>query len=117
MQTLSIDDAAKKIQNYLKRDTLQPYFVIADGMAECKKLTKILGKDFKQIYISDECTEDFTLDADLFIEKLNALDQNAICFGLGEYIYFTGHENVLRMLQDRSFHSKVIFFAEVSRIL
>lgn len=110
MQTLSIDDAAKKINTYLNRDTLQPYFVIADGMAECKKLTKILGKDFKQIYISDECTEDFTLDADLFIEKLNALDQNALCFGLGEYIYFTGYENILRMLQDRSFHSKVIFF-------
>ena len=105
MEILSVEDAAKKIRIYLSRDTLRPYFVISDGAAEFKKF---FG-DFEQIYISDFCEGDFFVDTDLLIDKLNALTRDALFFGLGEYIFFTGQENILRTLQDKNFNRKVIF--------
>ena len=105
MEILSVEDAAKKIRIYLSRDTLRPYFVISDGAAEFKKF---FG-DFEQIYISDFCAGDFFVDTDLLIDKLNALTRDALFFGLGEYIFFTGQENILRTLQDKNFNQKVIF--------
>ena len=105
MEILSIADAVKKIRIYLNRDTLRPYFVVSDGNADFKKL---LG-DFERIYISDICTGDFLLDTDLLVEKLDTLTNNTIVFGLGEYIFFTAQEEILRALQDKSFNRKVIF--------
>ena len=105
MEILNVADAVKKIRIYLRRDTLRPYFVIADGNADFKKF---FG-DFEQIYISAFCLGDFFVDFDLLIEKLNALTKKAIVFGLGEYIFFTGQENILRSLQDKNFNRKVIF--------
>ncbi len=105
VEILSVEDAAKKIRIYLSRDTLRPYFVISDGAAEFKKF---FG-DFEQIYISDFCEGDFFVDTDLLIDKLNALTRDAFFFGLGEYIFFTGQENILRTLQDKNFNRKVIF--------
>ncbi len=105
MEILSIADAVKKIRIYLNRDTLSPYFVVSDGNADFKKF---LG-DFDKIYISDLCKGDFLLDTDLLVEKLDALTNNALVFGLGEYIFFTAQEDILRALQDKSFNRKVIF--------
>ena len=105
MEILSIADAAKKIRLYLSRDTLRPYFVISDGNGDFKKF---FG-DFEKIYISDLCKGDFLLDTDLLVEKLNALTNNAVVLGLGEYIFFTAQEEILRALQDKSFNRKVIF--------
>ena len=105
MEILSIADAVKKIRIYLNRDTLRPYFVVSDGNADFKKL---LG-DFERIYISDICTGDFLLDTDLLVEKLDTLTNNTIVFGLGEYIFFTAQEDILRALQDKSFNRKIIF--------
>ena len=105
MEILSIEDAAKKIRIYLSRDTLRPYFIISDGAAEFKKF---FG-DFERIYISEICAGDFFIDTDSLIDKLNALTRDALVFGLGEYIYFTGQEDILRALQDKNFNRKVIF--------
>ena len=105
MEILSVEEAAKKIRLYLSRDTLRPYFIISDGAADFKKH---FG-DFDKIYISDLCKGDFLLDADLLVEKLNALTNNAVVFGLGEYIFFTAQEDILRALQDKNFNRKVIF--------
>ena len=105
VEILSVTDAVKKIRIYLRHDTLRPYFVISDGAADLKKH---FG-DFEQIYISDICAGDFFVDTDLLVEKLNTLTNNALVFGLGEYIYFTGQENILRSLQDKNFNRKVIF--------
>lgn len=108
MEILNVAVAADKIRTYLKRDDLRPYFIISDGAAEFKELKKFFG-GFEQIYISDFCAGDFLLDTDLLVEELNALTKNALVFGLGEYIYFTAQENILRSLQDRNFNRKVIF--------
>ncbi|MBR3747768.1 MAG: BREX-4 system phosphatase PglZ [Selenomonadaceae bacterium] len=108
MEILNVATAAEKIRIYLKRDTLRPYFVISDGAAECEKLRKKFNS-LKRIYISDFCKGDSPLDTDLLVEKLNALEKDALCFGLGEYIYFTAQENILRALQDRNFNRKIIF--------
>lgn len=105
MENLSVEEAAKKIRLYLSRDTLRPYFVISDDAADLKKY---FG-DFEKIYISDLCKGDFLLDTDLLVEKLNALTNNAVVFGLGEYIFFTAQEDILRALQDKNFSQKVIF--------
>ncbi|MBR6887678.1 MAG: BREX-4 system phosphatase PglZ [Selenomonadaceae bacterium] len=105
MEILSIEDAVKKIRIYLSRDTLLPYFFISDGATEFKKT---FG-DFEQIHISDFCAGDFFVDTDWLIDKLNALTRDALVFGLGEYIYFTAQENILRTLQDKNFNRKVIF--------
>ena len=108
MKILSVGDAVKKIRIYLGQDNFRPYFVIADGAAECEKLKKSF-KGFKRIYISDFCKGDIPPDTDLLIEKLNAPEGNALCFGLGEYIYFTAQENILLTLQDKNFNRKIIF--------
>lgn len=108
MESLSIETAVKKIQIYLRRDDMRPYFVIADSATECAELKKIFS-DFEQIYISDFCASDSPLDTDLLVEKLRITAGNAICFGLGEYVYFTGQENILRSLQDKTFGRRVIF--------
>ena len=105
MEILSVNDALNKIRIYLSRDTLKPYFVISGGTAEFKRLFD----NFEPIYISDICAGDFFIDTDLLVEKLNTPANNAIVFGLGEYIYFTGQENILRSLQDKNFNRKVIF--------
>ena len=105
MENLSVEEVAKKIRLYLSRDTLRPYFIISDGAADFKKH---FG-DFDKIYISDLCKGDFLLDTDLLVEKLDALTNNALVFGLGEYIFFTAQEDILRALQDKSFNRKVIF--------
>lgn len=106
MECLNVDDAAKRINNYLKRDSHQPYFVISDGGYD--ELKSVFA-DLRKVYISDFCRGDLPVDADLFIESLNALDNDAICFGLGEHIYLTGQENIVRTLQDRTFGRHVIF--------
>lgn len=108
MASLSFDDAVKKIRIYLRQDNFRPYFVIADGAAEREKLKKFF-KGLERIYVSDFCRGDVPLDTDLLIEKLNAPEGNALCFGLGEYIYFTAQENILLTLQDRNFNRKIIF--------
>lgn len=108
MEILSVEDAIKKIKIYLGQNTFRPYFVIVDGAAESEKLKKVF-KNFEQIYVSDFCNGDAPLDTDLFIEKLYSLEGNALCFGLGEYVYFTAQENILRKLHDRNFNRKIIF--------
>ena len=108
MEFASVNSVIKKIHIYLGRQTFQPYFVIADGAHEIKELKKNF-ENLKKIYVSDFCEGDFFLDTDLFIEKLKLLEENSLCFGLGEYIFFTGQENILRKLQDKNFNKKIIF--------
>ena len=108
VENLSVEGAAKKIRIYLSREISRPFFVSADGAAECDELKNFLG-NLEQIYISDFCAGDFLLDTDLLVEKLNGLERDAAVFGLGEYIFFTGQEKILRRLQDRNFNRKVIF--------
>ena len=108
MEILSLADAAEKIRLYLKRETSRPYFVIADSASVVDSFKKIFG-DFEQIYVSDFCAGDSPLDTDLLVENLNALKNNALVFGLGEYIFFTGQEYILRAFQDRNFERKIIF--------
>ena len=107
MEKLSVADAVKKIRAYLARDNLCPYFVIADGAAECAELRKIFD-DLEPIDV--EFRADIQpLDTDYFIDTLNALTRDAIVFGLGDRLRFTDRENFLRMLQDMSFERKVVF--------
>lgn len=108
MEKLSVDEAVKKIHIYVGQSSFRPYFIVSDGVREHEKLKKTF-KAFEKIYISDLCREDFLLDTDLLIEKLTMLENNALCFGLGEYIFFTGNENILRVLQDKNFNRKIIF--------
>ena len=108
MEKLSVADAVKKIRAYEKRDTLRPYFVISEGAAECAELRKNFD-DFEQLSISDFCAGDSPLDTDLLVEKLNGLNRNALVSGLGEYIFFTAQEYILRNFQDKSFAQKVVF--------
>lgn len=118
MESLSVEAAEEKIRACLKRDTPYPYFVIADGVGECAELKKIFSGTLAQVYISEFCAGDSPLDTDLLVEKLNALGRDALVFGLGEYIYFTGQENILRRLQDRNFKRKVIFICSgVAKLL
>ena len=109
MESLTLANAIKKIRLYLNRDTLRPYFVISDDIAQCNGLKNFFGKTFNHIYVSDFCNDDFPIDTDLLVEKLNSLEKNTLVFGLGEYLHFTGQENILRMLQDKNFNKKVIF--------
>lgn len=108
MEILNVAAAAKKIRVFLTRDNNFPFFVISDGARECEELKNSFG-DFEQIYISDFCKGDSLLDTDIVIERLIALTNNALCFGLGEYIFLTGQENILHLLQDKNFNRKVIF--------
>ena len=107
VEILTVEDAVRKIQIYLKRDDMRPYFVMAD-VETCAELKKIFG-DFERIHVSDFCAGDSPLDTDLLVEKLRLAAGNALCFGLGEYVYFTGQENILRSLHDRNFNRKAIF--------
>ena len=108
VEILSVAVAVKKIGGYLNRDTLRPYFVIADGDTETEELKKHFG-GFEHINISDFYAGDSMLDTDRLIEKLQSVETNAIVFGLGEYICRTGQGDILRSLQDRNFNGKVIF--------
>ena len=117
VEILSVATAAEKIGVYLKRDTLRPYFVIADGEEETEELEKHFG-GFERINVSGFYAGDARLDTDMLIEKLNSVETNAIVFGLGEYIYRTGQENILRALQDRNFNGKIIFACRgISKLL
>ena len=109
MKILRMEDAVKKIKDYLGSKFFCPFFVIADDADECADFKKIFDDSFGKSFISDFCEGDFPLDTDLFIEKLKTLDKDTFCFGLGEYIYFTGQENFLRSLQDKIFDRKIIF--------
>ncbi|MCR5834346.1 MAG: BREX-4 system phosphatase PglZ [Selenomonadaceae bacterium] len=109
MKSLNISEAAKQIDTYLRRENSHPYFIICDDVKKFDELKKSLQLGFEDIYISKFCSGDCLADTDLLIEKLNAPERNAFFFGLGEYIYFTGQENILYALQDRSFNSKIIF--------
>ena len=106
MKALSVADAEKKIRAYLARDNLRPYFVIADGAAECAELGKIFD-DLARIDVEFRA-EIAPLDTDMFVESLDALTRAAIVFGLGERLFLTGRENFLRALYDSSFDKKVI---------
>ncbi|MBR4152249.1 MAG: BREX-4 system phosphatase PglZ [Selenomonadaceae bacterium] len=108
MEILNVEEVVKRIRIYLKRDTMRPYFVISDDVKICAELKRIFG-DFEKIYVSDFCAGDFLPDTDRLVEKLKTFGNNVLCFGLGEYIYFTGQENILRRLQDENFNRKIIF--------
>ena len=109
MKILSVDEAVKNIHEYMGSLFFCPYFVIADGAEECAAIKNFFDNSLGTLYISDFCGGDFPLDTDLFIEKLKTLKKDTICFGLGEYVYFTGHENILRSVQDKNFDKKIIF--------
>ena len=108
METLSVEAAARKIEAYFRHSTGLPFFVSADGVAECNKLKKIF-KNLESLFISDFCRGDSPLDRDLLVEKLRDLDHDVMVFGLGEYVFFTAQENILRVLQDRNFDRKIVF--------
>lgn len=109
MEALNVESALKKIKVYLGQNNFRPYFVVADDASEGEKLKKAF-KRFKQIYVSSFCRGgDTPPDTDSLIDTLNALEDDALCFGLGEYIYFTEQERILQALQDRTFNRKVIF--------
>lgn len=108
MKSLSVENAAKKIKIYFKQDTSRPYFVICDNAAEIESLKEKFSS-LEQIFISDFSKGDYLLNTDIFIDSLLNLQNDAICFGVGEYIYFTGKENFIRKLQDKSFGKKIIF--------
>lgn len=108
MKILNVHDAIKKINIYLKRDDLRPYFIVADSVAACRELKKNFA-EHAPIYISDFCAGDFFMDMDSLVDELNSLESDALVFGLGEYIYFTEREDILRTLQDKYFGRKVIF--------
>lgn len=117
MEILRVEDAVKKIQIYLGQNNFRPYFVIVDGAVECEKLKKFF-KGFERIHMSDFCRGDTFPDTDKLIDTLKTVEKNAICFGLGEYIYFTTQENILRTLQDRNFNRKIIFICRgISNLL
>ena len=108
MEILSVEAAVKKIKIYLRQDNFRPYFVSVDDAAACEKLKKNF-KDFGRIYVSDFCRGDTFPDTDELIDALKAVEKNSLCFGLGEYVCFSAHENILRTLQDRNFNRKIIF--------
>lgn len=111
MEILSIADAEKKIQLYLKnQNNFRPYFVISDDTEKSKELKNFFNNSFEELFISDFCSDDSPLDTDSLVEKFKTLKNNSFCFGLGEYIYFTEQKNILRMLQDKTFDKKIIFF-------
>lgn len=109
MEILSVAAAAEKIRRYLKGNIFRPYFVVSDGAKECAELKKFFSGTLAQVYISNFCAGDSPIDEDLLVERLGALKRDAICFGLGEYIYFTAKEDILRRLQEREFKHKLIF--------
>ena len=108
VERLSVASAAEKISGYLSRDTLRPYFVIADDATMAEAFKKCFN-GFEQIDVSNFFVGDDLLDADRLVDRLNAVENGAFVFGLGEYIYRTGRENILRALQDRNFNGKIIF--------
>ena len=108
MESLKVETAVEKIRVYLRRDTLRPYFVIADDAAAIEELKKHFG-GVEQINVSGFCTSGGLLDTDELVDRLKSVETRALVLGLGEYIYRTGRENVLRALQDRSFNGKIIF--------
>ena len=108
VESLSVKLAIKKISLYLKRDDMRPYFVIADDATTLAEFQKTF-EDFERIYVSEFCTGDALLDSDLLIEKLQKGTENALCFGLGEYVYFSGQEHILSKLYDKNLERKMIF--------
>lgn len=108
MESLNVEAAVKKIQIYLRQENSRPYFVIVDDAPECEKLKKFF-KDFGRIYVSDFCRGDTFPDTDELIDALKVAEKNSLCFGLGEYVFFSTNENILRTLQDRNFNRKIIF--------
>lgn len=104
MEILRVEDAVKKIQIYFGQNNFRPYFVIVDGAVECEKLKKFF-KGFERIHMSDFCRGDTFPDTDKLIDTLKTVEKNAICFGLGEYIYFTTQENILRTLHKHKMNS------------
>lgn len=108
MELFNLAQAQKKISAYLQRNNFRPYFVAADCASVVEELKKTF-EDCEQIYISDFCAEDFTLDVDLLIEKLTALENDAFCFGLGEHINLIGQEKILMNLCERNFNRKIVF--------
>ena len=112
MKILSVDDAVKNINVYLGKSIFCPYFVVADDAGDVAAFKKILADKFRLLYVSDFCNGDFPLDTDLFVERLKNLEKNSACFGLGEYIFLTGQENILRSLQDKTFNRKIIFISQ-----
>lgn len=108
MENLNVEGAAKKIQIYLSHYIPSPFFVSADGESDCEELKKIFG-NLERVCVSDFCRGDFLLDTDFLIDKLNALEHDAIVLGLGEYIFLTGQEKILRRFLYRNFNRKIIF--------
>lgn len=108
IQTLDVESVVAKIQNYLRRSTTRPFFVIADGAEERDELKKNFS-DLVQIYASDFCSGDLPLDFDALLDKLFLLSSPAIVYGIGEYIYFTGQARIFLSLQNKNFPQKVVF--------
>ena len=111
MEILKNADALKKISIYLKQENFMlPYFIIANGAVEAESLNKELPQYLPRLYLSNFLNEDQFLDIDIFIEKIAAFFTDAIIFGVGEYVHFTGQVHLLQILKDMHFQHKIIFF-------
>ena len=108
MENLNITDVARKIRVYLRQSSPLPFFISVDNGNDYNRIKKIFG-GFERVYVSDFCRGDCFLAADLLADKLNKLERDAVVFGLGEYVFFTGQERVLMRFQDRTYNRKIIF--------
>ncbi|MBR7025836.1 MAG: BREX-4 system phosphatase PglZ [Selenomonadaceae bacterium] len=108
MEQINISQATEKIRVYLRQNNFRPYFVAVDCASAVEELKKSF-EDLDQIYSSNLCNEDFPFDRDSLIDKLTALEKDAVFFGLGECIFFTAQENILLHICERTFNRKIIF--------
>ena len=117
MQISTFPEVEKRVKFYFKQYNYLPFFIIADDAKYCKKLKDIAG-DVEFVRVSDFCFGDRFLDVDLLVEHLNTPGKDAMCFGLGEFIFFSGQTYFLRALQDKTFARRIVFvFRGISSLI
>ena len=109
MRTVSAEEAASKICEYLRSNIAYPYFVVVDGNAEYNCILSSCS-GLMQIKASNYCGENSFVNYDSLCDDLQKGSGQRILLGLGDCVALSGQANVLGRLKDLPISGKLVVF-------
>lgn len=103
----TIEEAIKKINQYINSKAAYPYFIVVDGSNEYNRLLYYY-QSLQKVKVSDYCGDNSFPNFDALFDDLVSLSGNKMLIGLGECLMLSGNEHMLGRLKDVSLHGKTL---------
>lgn len=109
MRMVSVEEAAGKIQEYLRSDLAYPYFVVVEGGAEYNRILSSCSA-LPRVKASNYCGENSFVNYDFLCDDIQNGSGQRILLGLGDCVALSGQADVLGRIKDLPINGKLVAF-------